>query len=99
MRYRNIKTGAVIDSPCPISGEFWTLYREPATEAQEAPKPVDTVDTVEEARGDDGVVTLSKMTVAALKAFAADCGIDLGGTNKKADIIEVIMASDAVEVE
>ena len=32
MKYRNIKTGAVIDSPCAISGDNWV--------AEETPKVV-----------------------------------------------------------
>ena len=34
MRYRNIKTGAVIDSPCVIKGEDWI------EEKEEVKKPV-----------------------------------------------------------
>lgn len=37
---------------------------------------------------------LEKMTVAQLKAYAAENGIDLNGATKKADIIEAIKAAE-----
>ena len=37
---------------------------------------------------------LEKMTVAQLKAYAAEKGIDLNGATKKADIIEAIKAAE-----
>ncbi|MGI6349636.1 MAG: hypothetical protein GX218_09470 [Clostridiaceae bacterium] len=96
MRYKNIKTGAVIDSPCPISGPDWAPVREAVEEAQEVEN---VVEVVEETEDDDNVVTLSEMTVVQLKEFASKHGIDLGNATKKADIIDAIALSDAVEIE
>ncbi|MGI6086108.1 MAG: hypothetical protein ACOYIF_11865 [Acetivibrionales bacterium] len=96
MRYKNIKTGAVIDSPCPISGPDWVPVREPVEEVQEVEN---VVEVVEETEDDDDVITLSELTVAELKQFAAEHAIDIRKATKKSDIIDVIMASDAVEVE
>ena len=93
MRYKNIKTGAVIDSPCPISGPDWIPVREPE-EVQEVESVVEVVEETE-----DDVITLSELTVAELKQFAIEHAIDIGKATKKSDIIDVIMASDAVEVE
>lgn len=86
MKYKNTKTGAVIDSPCSISGKNW----EPLQEVQEA---------VPEPKPEDDTVDLSLMTVAELKQFALDLKIDLGTAARKGDIIKIIAASDNVEVE
>ena len=43
MRYINTKTGAVIDSPCAVSGGNWALVEEPKQEVEpeqdKKPKP------------------------------------------------------------
>ena len=69
MLYKNMKTGTIIDSPCPVSGEYWVPVRE-----AEEPKQVN----------------LSEMTVAQLKEYAFENGIDIGKATKKADIIKAI---------
>jgi hypothetical protein len=88
MRYRNAKTGATITSPCKIKGENWVKIIDEGIMGN-PPGP----------EGGEEVVKLSEMTVESLKKFAAENEIDLGKAIKKDDIIEVIMASDAVEVE
>lgn len=109
MRYINIKTGAVIDTPCVISGGDWIEEstpvqsddKEPIEEAEEveeeAEKAEEAKEPIEEAEED--TIDLSQMTVAELKRFAAEAKIDIGKVTKKDDIIAIIAASDAVEVE
>lgn len=100
MRYINTKTGAIIDSPCAISGENWQMVEEPvAIPAEVAAKEVMEPDLEEVIEENSEVITLSEMTVANLKKFAEENEIDLGKATKKDDIIKVIMESDAVEVE
>lgn len=55
-----------------------------------------TFDETDNACGTDCGIDLSSMTVAELKAYAADMGIDLNGAVKKDDIISRIL--DPVEV-
>lgn len=91
MRYRNTKTGAIIDSPCTLSGGNWVTEEEfeELTAMDE-----DNEDLIKEDLEDDGdVIKLSEMTIAELKELAAEHEIDLGVAKKKADIIEVILAS------
>lgn len=86
MRYRNTKTGAIIDSPCTLSGGDWVT--------EEEFEELTAMDEDNEDLEDDGdVIKLSEMTIAELKELAAEHEIDLGVAKKKADIIEVILAS------
>lgn len=48
MKYKNIKTGAIIDSPCTISGGDWVKYTNEAKEIIEAVEEVGEVEEVEE---------------------------------------------------
>jgi len=86
MRYRNTKTGAIIDSPCTLSGGDWVT--------EEEFEELTAMDEDNEDLEDDGdVIKLSEMTIAELKELAEEHEIDLGVAKKKADIIEVILAS------
>lgn len=86
MRYRNKRTGAIIDSPSKIQGGNWI-------EVEEIDE--DIMDDIDK----DDTITLSKMTVAALKEFADEHGIDLGKATRREEIIKVIMESEEVEIE
>lgn len=107
MRYRNLKTGAIFDSPCSISGGDWVAEettiaievddKEPIEEAEELKEPIEQAEEDEE--DEEDTIDLSQMTVAELKRFAAEAKIDIGKVTKKDDIIAIIAASDAVEVE
>ena len=86
MKYKNTKTGAIIDSPCTLSGGDWVT--------EEEFEELTAMDEDNEDLEDDGdVIKLSEMTIAELKELAAEHEIDLGVAKKKADIIEVILAS------
>lgn len=44
MLYKNMKTGTIIDSPCPVSGEDWAPYKKLETKAAvEEPEVLDEV--------------------------------------------------------
>lgn len=76
MRYKNIKTGAIIDSPSKIIGKAWKLVndeeklQEPATE-----KP--TEEYIEEE------INLEEMTNKELEELAEKEGIELTNADKK----------------
>ena len=89
MEYKNIKTGAIIDSSSVLLGETWIPVGEVKPTPEQKPKAKEEVkeETVET---DD--FDLTKMTVDELKDYAIDNDIELTAT-KKAEIIEEIAKS------
>lgn len=89
MKFKNTKTGAVIDLTAPISGGDWVAIGE-----IEETKPTPKVKPEVEIKPEQEVVEtddfdLTKMTVDELKTYATENDIELTAT-KKADIIEEI---------
>ena len=89
MKFKNTKTGVVIDLTAPISGGNWVAIGE-----VEETKPTPKVKPEVEIKPKEEVVEaddfdLTKMTVDELKEYAIDNDIELTAT-KKADIIEEI---------
>ena len=89
MKFKNTKTGVVIDLTAPISGGDWVAVGE-----VEETKPTPKVKPEVEIKPKEEVVEaddfdLTKMTVDELKTFATENDIELSAT-KKADIIEEI---------
>ena len=88
MKFKNTKTGVVIDLTAPISGGDWVAIGE--VEEKPTPKVQPEIEIKQEqevAETDD--FDLTKMTVDELKTFATDNDIELTAT-KKAEIIEEI---------
>ena len=54
---------------------------------------VDTVPQVPDTPDDPEDLNLDEMTIAQLKAFAKENGIDIGDASKKQDIIDAIVAA------
>ena len=89
MKFKNTKTGVVIDLTAPISGGNWVAIGE-VEETKPTPKVKPEVEIKPEQEvpeTDD--FDLTKMTVDELKTFATENDIELSAT-KKADIIEEI---------
>ena len=89
MKFKNTKTGEVIDLTAPISGGNWVAIGE-VEESKPTPKVQPEVEIKQEqetVETDD--FDLTKMTVDELKTFATENDIELSAT-KKADIIEEI---------
>ena len=89
MKFKNTKTGVVIDLTAPISGGNWVAIGE-VEETKPTPKvkpEVEIKPKQEVPETDD--FDLTKMTVDELKTFATENDIELTAT-KKADIIEEI---------
>lgn len=86
MEYKNIKTGAIIDSSSVLLGKTWVPIDEikPTTEPMPEVKKEPEQEVVEI---DD--FDLTKMTVDELKTYAIENDIELSAT-KKAEIIEEI---------
>lgn len=94
MLYKNTKTGAVIDTPCTVVGGDW-VNAEAETKLNSQ-----SIEDVAEAAGDGKKsLDLSELTVAELRVFATENGINLESATRKDDIIKMIAAADAVEVE
>ena len=87
MKFKNTKTGVVIDLTAPISGGNWVAIGE-VEETKPTPKVKPEVEIKpKQEEADD--FDLTKMTVDELKTFATENDIELTAT-KKADIIEEI---------
>lgn len=88
MKFKNTKTGAVIDLTAPISGGDWVVVGE--VEEKPTPKVQSEVEIKQETKQEETYdFDLTKMTVDELKDYAIDNEIELSAT-KKADIIEEI---------
>lgn len=79
MRYKNIKTGAILDSPFNIFGDNWELVS-----SQEVSEEVETEQYTEEE------INLSEMTKAELIELATENEIKVNDKDNKAVIIETI---------
>lgn len=89
MKFKNTKTGVVIDLTAPISGGNWVAIGE-IEETKLTPKVQPEVEIKQETTQEESNdFDLTKMTVDELKTFATDNDIDLTAT-KKAEIIEEI---------
>lgn len=86
MEYKNVKTGAIVDSSSVLLGETWIPVSEIKPTPEQKPKVKEEVKE-EVVETDD--FDLTKMTVDELKTFATDNDIELTAT-KKAEIIEEI---------
>lgn len=76
MRYKNINTGAIIDSPSKIIGAAWELVHEVQKAPNKEPDPVEEEYVEEE-------VNLEEMTNKELEAFAKEHGVELKTEDKK----------------
>lgn len=73
MRYKNTKTGAIIDSPFKIYGDDWEVY-----EPREVTKENETTEEYVEEE-----INLEDMTNKELEKFAEEQGIKLTAEDKK----------------
>jgi hypothetical protein len=76
MRYRNNKTGAIIDSPFTVFGEHWELIKKEAAKETEEQEETEEEYVEEE-------VDLEGMTNKELEEFAEEQGIKLTTDDKK----------------
>lgn len=97
MIYVNTKTGVRINTPCEISGGNWIIEEEfeelKNLETTSDDVEVDDLDIIDESDEEEGI-KLSELSVDELKELAKEYNIDLGKAKRKADIIEVILASE-----
>lgn len=79
MRYKNIKTGAIIDSPSKIIGKAWVSEDEVKKEKVENKH----VEEKENAKYIEEEINLEEMTNKQLDKFAEEQGIKLSTEDKK----------------
>lgn len=80
MRYKNTKTGAIVDSPFLINGDNWELVQKQDVElVAEIEEEVEEI-TVEEIEEE---VDLTELTNAQLEELAKEQGVELTGADKK----------------
>ena len=83
MKYRNIKTGAIVDSPFKIVGENWIEVTQEETEGLKQKQETEEEYVEEE-------INLEQMTKAELIDFAKEHNIKINEKDTKAVIIETI---------
>lgn len=87
------KAGSVVDLPDEVAAELVESAPKEFAYAMPVPLPEESAE-LEKPDGDAGV-TLEEMTVAQLQQLAAEKGITLAKSAKKADIIAAINADEA----
>ena len=83
MKYKNVKTGAIVDSPFKIVGKNWIEVTQEETEGLKQKQETEEEYVEEE-------INLEKMTKAELIDFAKEHGIKVNEKDTKAVIIETI---------
>ena len=83
MKYKNIKTGAIVDSPFKIVGENWIEVTQEETEGLKQNQETEEEYVEEE-------INLEQMTKSQLIDFAKEHGIKINEKDTKAVIIETI---------
>ena len=83
MKYKNIKTGAIVDSPFKIVGENWIEVTQEETEGLKQKQETEEEYVEEE-------INLEQMTKAELINFAKEHNIKINEKDTKAVIIETI---------
>jgi hypothetical protein len=79
MKYRNIKTGAVIDSPCPIGGENWV----PVIEEKKTVEPVIEI-------AENPVKTIDEMTKKEIMTELDSKGIEYNPRANKTELYNLM---------
>lgn len=88
MRYKDIKTGAIIVTDSVLSGD-WVLADELAVNAEKEPSEIEKdPDVVEEPIEEDE--KLDKLTVPELKARLDELGVTYPTSAKKQDLIDIL---------
>lgn len=106
MKYKNTKTGAIIDSPFVILGENWEEYDKENTKTEsdatdkthetsavstdEIPLETD-INDFEEEDNDDEPIDLRELKKPELIQFAEERGIEIDATAKKPEILDTII--------
>jgi len=83
LKYKNIKTGAIVDSPFKIVGENWIEVTQEETEGLKQKQETEEEYVEEE-------INLEQMTKAELINFAKEHNIKINEKDTKAVIIETI---------
>lgn len=90
------KAGSVVDLPDEVAAELVESAPKEFAYAMPVPLPEEPAEPAEPEKLDgDAGVTLEEMTVAQLQQLAAEKGITLAKSAKKADIIAAINADEA----
>ena len=100
MRYRNTSTGAIIDSPCTISGGDWVEYTNEAKEIiEEIEDEVEEIIEVEEAaskaevepKDEEGFEGFDGITVKEIKQELDAFGIKYNPRAKKQELYDLMI--------
>lgn len=87
MRYKNIKTGVVIETTSVLVGDVWV----PESETEKVPTEEKTEEYIEDE------IDLEKMTNSELEKFAKEHGIELTSDDKKNKATRIDVIAKAFE--
>ena len=88
MRYKDIKTGAIIVTDSVLGGD-WVLADELAVNAEKEPSEIEKEpDVAEEVVEEDE--NLDELTVAELKARLDEMGVTYPNSARKQDLIDIL---------
>ncbi|HHX62527.1 MAG TPA: hypothetical protein GX707_17715 [Epulopiscium sp.] len=94
MKYKNTKTGAIIDSPCIISGGDWIKYSEKTKEIVEVEEEIEEVEeTVEEIEEieEEEIEGMEGITVKEIKQELDAFGIKYNPRAKKQELYDLMI--------
>lgn len=91
MIYRNTKTGVIFDSPCDISGGDWVKEEDLIERIDQ--KEEEIIEDPEELLEEEPEGLPEDATIAEMKDYAEEHGIDLGDAKKKDEIAAVLASA------
>ncbi|MBC8589333.1 hypothetical protein [Paratissierella segnis] len=96
MRYKNTKTGAIIDSPCRISGGDWIEVKEKINETQAEEvnevEEVEEIEEIKEAEEDpEKEEDFDGITVKEIKQELDAFGIEYNPKARKQELYDLMM--------
>lgn len=94
MEYKNTKTGAIIDSPCRISGGDWVLVTNEEPKTEELIEKVAIVETPTEPKADkleENTVDFDGITIVQIKQELDAFGIKYNPKAKKQELYDLMM--------
>lgn len=90
MRYRNLKTGAIFDSPCPISGGDWVAEETTiAIKAEEKQVEIKVKEKIEKVEAPEE--SIDGITVKEIKQELDAMGIKYDQKAKKQDLYNLML--------
>lgn len=92
MIYKNTKTGAIIDSPCKISGGDWVLVTNEKPKMKEPTAIIETPTELKIEKQEENLADFDGITIAQIKQELDAFGIEYNPKAKKQELYDLMMA-------